>query len=76
MDTPGNLYAFELKYANGHSDFGLIISTSQETARLDLEARTLAGLSAIIINDQPQVCSIITEQFDGVVIFTAEFTGN
>lgn len=70
------LYAFELQYAHGGSDFGLIVSTDKDAAKRALEESTLAGIKAVIITDQPHVREMILSQYRGIAVFTTEFSSN
>lgn len=74
--APDQLYAFELQYASGGSDFGIIISSSREAAKQELEACTLAGIKAILITDQPHVRELILSHYRGIAVFTTEFSSN
>ena len=77
MPTPKlDLFAFELHYANGAVDHGLITATSKETARLHLESLTLAGVEAIVVQGQQWAIETVEDQYAGVAFFTTESSCN
>lgn len=75
-DPTKKLFGFSLNYANGSTDYGLIVATCAETARLDLENATFAGIQAITITDQEQMVDMICSQYAGIAVFTTEFACN
>ena len=72
-DPAKKLFGFRLDYANGQTDWGLIVASDKETARLDLEAATLAGIEyQIIVDDQPGFVETLLAQYRGLAFLTAE----
>ena len=67
-----NLFGFSIKYANGSTDWGLILATDRETARLELESCTFAGIEVTITIDQPTVVDILHSQYGGIAFLTTE----
>ena len=77
MEEPRHdLYAFELHYANGVIDYGLIVATDRETAKLHLEGLTLIGVEAIVIQGQPWAITTLAEKFGGMAVFTHDLLYN
>lgn len=71
-----DLYAFELHYANGIIDYGLIVATDRETAKLHLEGLTLIGVEAIIVQGQEWALTTLNSKFGGMAVFTHELLYN
>ena len=71
-----DLYAFELHYANGIIDYGLIVATDRETAKLHLEGLTLIGVEAIIVQGQEWALTTLNSKFGGMAVFTQDLLYN
>ena len=71
-----DLYAFELHYANGIIDYGLIVATDRETAKLHLEGLTLIGVEAIIVQGQEWALTTLGSKFGGMAVFTHDLLYN
>ena len=71
-DPAKKLFGFRIDYANGATDWGLIIASDQETARLELEGTTFAGYEVTITIDQPAFVDTLIEQYRGIAFFTTE----
>ena len=69
---PDKLFGFCITYATGARDWGLIIATDQETARLELEGTTFAGVDVAITIDQPEYMEVILNQYRGLAFLTTE----
>jgi hypothetical protein len=70
--TAQKLFGFQVEYATGQSDFGLVIATSEETARLAVEQASFATIKHAVIKDQMRVVDLIHEQYRGLAYFTSE----
>lgn len=66
------LFGFQLTYATGAIDWGLIVATDKETAQLHIEGLTLAGIESILITEQVRIVDLLTNQFNGIAFFTGE----
>ena len=71
-----DLYAFELHYANAIVDYGLILATDRETAKLHLESLTLIGVEAIIVQGQEWALATLGNKFGGMAVFTHDLLYN
>ena len=71
-DPAKKLFGFCITYANGSRDWGVIVATDQETARLELEGCTFAGIEVQITIDQPSYVDMILDQYRGIAFFTTE----
>lgn len=72
-DPDRKLFGFRLDYANGQTDYGLIVAPSRELAQLDLEAATLSGIEyTLIVDDQPGFVDTIVSQYRGLAFLTTE----
>jgi len=70
------LYVFELTYADGTVDHGIMRATDKETARLHLEGLSLMGLSAIVVREQDYLINLLDSEYEGVAIFSDELAFN
>ena len=70
------LFAFELHYANKIVDYGLILATDRETAKLHLEGLSLLGVEAIIVQGQEWAIRTLTDKFGGMAVFTHDLLYN
>lgn len=71
-----DIYAFELHYATGIIDYGLIVATDRETAKLHLEGLTLIGVEAIIVQGQEWALATLSSKFGGMAVFTHDLLYN
>lgn len=75
-DVSHKLFGFSITYATGACDWGLIVATDKETARLRLEGTAFAGIEVTITVDQPEYMDIIQNQYNGLAFLTTEPTCN
>lgn len=72
-DPDRKLFGFRLDYANGQTDYGLVVASCRETAQLYLEAATLSGIGyTLIVDDQPGFVDTIVSQYRGLAFLTTE----
>lgn len=71
-DPDKKLFGFTLTYATGSTDYGLVVATDAETARLHVEASTFAGIDVQITFDQPSYVDVLVDQYRGLAFLTTE----
>lgn len=75
-DPAKKLFGFRLDYANGQTDWGLIVASDKETARLTLENESFCTTDVKITIDQPEVVGTLLGQYRGLAYFTTEPSAN
>lgn len=68
-----DLFGFELHYLTGQTDFGLIVATDAETARLHIEGTSIVGLETVIVQGQAWAIDMLNTQYAGVACLTNQF---
>jgi len=72
-DPTKKLFGFRMDYASGQTDFGLIVATCKEAARLELESLCFSSICVtLIIDDQPGFVDTILSQYRGIAFLTTE----
>ena len=76
-DPTKKLFGFRMDFASGQTDWGLIVATDKETARLGLESVCFSSICVtLIIDDQPGFVETILDQYRGIAFLTTESSCN
>lgn len=71
-DPSKKMFGFVVEYASGGTDWGLIVASDEETARLQLENESFCATDVKITIDQPNLVDTLLAQYRGIAYFTTE----
>lgn len=71
-DPDKKLFGFTLTYATGSTDYGLVVATDAETARLYVENASFVGIDVQITIDQPSYVDMLVDHYRGLAFLTTE----